>query len=255
MAEKNPSSEMPLTSHLNELKGRMIRAALFFLVATGVAIGFHRQILKFLLAPAEDLNEFTGGMPIFTELTEFWGAVVKIGVLSGLALSVPVFLYQLAMFVAPGLSKNERKWLYLLLPFSLLSFASGVAFGYYVLLPPAIGFLLNFGGDVATPLIRIGSYVNLITMLLFWMGLVFELPIVMFGLARIGIISPKQIGSKRRYAVVGAFIVGAMITPTFDPVNQSLVAGPIIVLYEVGYWLSRLAARQRGHSTTEPSGA
>ena len=250
MAVENPNSEMPFTSHLNELKKRMIRAALFFVVATGAAIGFHRQLLRFLLEPADDLDQL-----IFTDLTEFWGAVVKLGVLSGLALSTPVFLYQISMFIAPGLSKTERKWLYILLPFSLLSFAAGVAFGYYVLLPPAIGFLLNFGGDIATPLIRVGSYVNLITMLLFWMGLVFELPIVMFGLARIGVISPKQVGSKRRYAVVGAFIVGAMITPTFDPVNQSLVAGPIIVLYEVGYWLSRLAARQRGPSTSEASSA
>ncbi len=250
MAEKNPNSEMPFTSHLGELKRRMTRAALFFVGATGTAIGFHRPLLRFLIEPAEDLDQL-----IFTDLTEFWGAVVKLGVLTGLALSTPVFLYEIAMFIAPGLSKKERKWLYLLLPFSLLSFAAGVAFGYYILLPPAIGFLLNFGGDIATPLIRVGSYVNLITMLLFWMGVVFELPIVMFGLARIGIITPKQIGSKRRYAVIGAFIVGAMITPTFDPVNQSLVAGPIIVLYEVGYWLSRIAARQRRPSTTEASEA
>ena len=159
--------------------------------------------------------------------------------------SLPFFLLQMSLFVAPGLGRKERRWLYFLLPFAIASFFSGVAFGYFVLLPPAINFLLNFGGDVATPLIRIGSYVNLVTMLLFWMGLSFEPPIVMFFLAKVGIVTPRAFAGKRKYAVVGAFIAGAMITPTFDPVNQALVAGPIIVLYEVGYWLSRLAAHGR----------
>lgn len=236
---------MPFMSHIGELKRRMIWSAIFFVVATGVSLGFHRQILKFLLAPADDLNAFTGGLPIFTDLTEFWGAAVKISVLTGAMVTLPFFFLQMSLFVAPGLSSRERRWLYSLLPFAVFSFFAGVAFGYYILLPPAINFLLNFGGDVATPLIRIGSYVNLVTMLLFWMGLSFELPVVMFFIAKVGIVTPKQFGGKRKYAVVGAFIAGAMITPTFDPVNQALVAGPIIVLYEVGYWLSRLAARGR----------
>ncbi len=244
---------MPFMSHLGELKRRLIASALFFLVVTGVSLGFHRQILKFLLAPADDLNAFTGGLPIFTDLTEFWGAVVKISVLTGALMTLPFFLLQMSLFLAPGLSSRERRWLYFLLPFALLSFFSGVAFGYYVLLPPAINFLLNFGGDVATPLIRIGSYVNLVTLLLFWMGLSFELPVVMFFLAKVGIVTPKSFGSKRKYAVVGAFIAGAMITPTFDPLNQALVAGPIIVLYEVGYWLSRLAARGRAPKAADAS--
>ena len=236
---------LPITAHLGELKSRLIRAVLFLVVATGVALAFHRVILRFLLAPADNLNTFTGGVPIYTELTEFWGTAVKVSVLAGLAASAPFFIYQVVRFVAPGLKPSERKWLYLLVPFALASFASGVAFGYYVLIPPAIRFLLNFGGDVATPLIRIGSYVNLVTMLLFWMGASFELPIVLFFLTRIGVITPKWIAGKRRIAIVGAFIAGAVITPTFDPVNQCLVAGPIIVLYEVGYWLSRLGTGRR----------
>ena len=249
-----PRAEMPFMSHIGELKRRLIWSAIFFVVSTGISLGFHRQILKFLLAPADDLSAITGGLPIFTDLTEFWGAAVKISVLTGAMVTLPFFLLQMSLFVAPGLSSRERRWLYLLLPFAIASFFSGVAFGYYVLLPPAINFLLNFGGDVATPLIRIGSYVNLVTMLLFWMGLSFELPIVMFFLARVGIVTPKAFGGKRKYAVVGAFIAGAMITPTFDPVNQALVAGPIIVLYEVGYWLSRLAARGRSPEAVDASG-
>lgn len=237
--------EMPFKAHFSELRGRFIRSILFLVVTTGVALAFHRQILKFLLAPAEDLNAFTGGLPIFTELTEFWGAVLKISILTGLVAAVPFFLYQIVRFAAPGLTATERRWLYFLLPFSLISFAAGFSFGYYVLLPPAIKFLLNFGGDVATPLIRVGAYVNLVTLLLFWMGVSFELPIVMFFLARIGVATPRWYATKRKYAVVAAFVAGAAITPTFDPLNQALVAGPIIVLYEVGYWLARIGARRR----------
>jgi len=140
---------------------------------------------------------------------------------------------------------------WVLLPASVLSFAAGVAFGYYVLLPPAINFLLNFGGDIATPFIRIGSYVGLVTSLLFWLGAIFELPIVIFFLAKIGVVTPQWLAGKRKWVVVLAFVAGAMITPTFDPVNQSLVAGPIIVLYELGYWLARFGVRKKGKRDVE----
>ncbi|NQW17274.1 MAG: twin-arginine translocase subunit TatC [Chloroflexi bacterium] len=245
--------EMPFLSHINELKRRLMWSALFFIVTVGTSLAFHRNIIRFLVEPAEDLNAFTGGALIFTDLTEFWGAAVKISVLTGALVTMPFLTLQISLFLGPGLSSNERKWLYLLMPFALISFGAGVAFGYYVLIPPAINFLLNFAGDVATPLIRIGSYLNLVTMLLFWMGLSFELPVVMFFLAKIHVVTPQFFGSKRKYAVVGAFVVGAMITPTFDPFNQSLVAGPIIVLYEIGYWLARLGARRDKSESTEAS--
>ena len=237
--------QMPVLAHFGELKRRMVHSVLFLVLTTGAAFAFHRQIMRFLLEPAENLNTFTGGVPIFTELTEFWGSVMKISILAGLAGAAPFFVYQAVRFVAPGLRSNERRWLYFLMPFTIISFAAGVAFGYYVLIPPAIKFLTSFGGDVATPLIRIGAYVNLVTLLLFWMGASFELPIVMFFLSKIGILTPRWIASKRRWAIVAAFIVGAAITPTFDPVNQTIVAGPVIVLYEIGYWLSRFGARKR----------
>ena len=243
---------MSVLSHFGELKQRVIRSALVLLITTGVAFVFHRDIMRFLLEPAEDFNVFTGGVPIFTELTEFWGVVMKVSLLVGIATAGPFFLFQVVKFVSPGLRPNERRWLYFLMPFALISFVSGLAFAYYILIPPAIKFLTSFGGDVATPLIRIGAYVNLVTLLLFWMGLSFELPIVMFFLSKIGILTPSWIRSKRRWAIVVAFIAGAAITPTFDPVNQTIVAGPIIFLYEIGYWLSKLGARTRDRRPISP---
>ena len=147
------------------------------------------------------------------------------------------------MFVAPGLNSRERKYLYALMPATILAFLAGAAFGYFVMFPPMVRFLLEFGSDVAMPLISIGSYVNLMLTLLFWMGLIFEMPVVIFFLAKIGLVKPSFLSRNRRYALVLAFVLGAIITPTFDPINQSIVAAPIIVLYEASIWLAKLAAR------------
>ena len=110
-------------------------------------------------------------------------------------------------------------------------------------------FLLTFGSNVATPMIRIGNYINLMLSLLFWMGIVFELPIILFFLSRIGVVSPEFLARNRRWAIVIAFVLGAIITPTLDPINQAFVAGPIIVLYEVGVLLSKVGARMRGRNS------
>ena len=242
--------------HLGEVKSRLIRWVIVLIAMTALAFVFHERILEFLLAPAAALNPETDGKPIFTELTEFWGATAKVSVLTGFALSLPFLMWQLVMFVRPGLTPVERRYLYLLMLGGLGAFAAGVAFAYYVLLPPAINFLLSFGGDVATPLIRIGSYVNLLTTLLFWMGLIFELPIVIFFLTRIGVVTTSWLGRQRRWAVLLAFVLGAAITPTFDPFNQTLVALPVIVLFEAGYWLGKLGERWRSSGEeTSASGA
>ena len=238
----------PLRSHLVELRRRLTYAAISVLVTTAVAFVFHEQILILLMEPAQQFVDIPNGKPIYTELTEFISVAAKTSLLVGFFISLPFVLYQIVMFVAPGLNPKERKFLYILMPVSLLAFLAGAAFGYRVLFPPMVNFLLNFGSDVATPLISIRSYVNLMLTLLFWMGLIFEIPVVIFFMAKIGLVTPEALARNRRYAIVVAFILGAVITPTFDPINQALVAGPIIVLYEVSVWLAKLAARGRRRS-------
>ena len=250
----------PLVSHLLELRRRLTYAALSVLVTTAVAFVFHEQVLVLLMEPAQQFVNIPGGKPIYTELTEFISVAAKTSLLVGLFVSLPFVLYQIVMFVAPGLNPKERRYLYVLMPASLLAFVIGAAFGYRVLFPPMVNFLLDFGSDVATPLISIRSYVNLMLTLLFWMGVIFEIPVVTFFLAKIGFpqrrpdarektpVSPEALGRNRRYALVAAFILGAVITPTFDPINQALVALPIIVLYEVSVWLAKLAVRGRRKS-------
>ena len=241
---------LPVSQHLTELRRRVTWSAASVLVTTGIAFAFHRQILRLLMEPAKRFESIPNQQPIFTDMTEFIGVATKTSLLVGIFAALPFVLFQVVLFVAPGLKTRERVYLYALLPTSLLVFLLGSAFGYLVLFPPAINFLLTFGSDVATPYIRLSSYVNLILSLLFWMGILFQTPLVLFFLSRIGVVNYRWLAGKRRIAVVVAFILGALITPTFDPVNQALVAVPIIVLYEVGIWLARLGGRR-----TTPAGA
>lgn len=235
----------PFQDHITELRRRVMYSAIAILITTVIAFIFHEQVLTLLMQPAQGFTNIPSGKPIYTDLTEFISTAMKASLLVGLFAAMPFVLYQMVKFVAPGLSPSERRYLYGLLPAVVLAFILGAAFGYRVLFPPAIHFLLSFGSDIATPYIRIGSYVSLMISLLFWMGVVFETPVVLFFLSRIGVVSPEQLGRQRRYAIVVAFILGALITPTFDPVNQTLVALPIIVLYEVGIWLAKIGAKQR----------
>lgn len=242
----------PVSAHISELRKRLVRAAIFVVIATVLAFIFHEHLLRFLMGPASQFEEIPGGQPVFTDMTEMIGVIMKVSLFTGIALALPFVIYEIVQFAAPGLTRKERKYVYILLPAVLASFGMGVAFGYYVLLPPAISFLLNFGSDIAVPMIRIGSYLNLIVTLLFWLGIAFETPIVMMFLARIGVVTPRWLASKRRIALVGAFVAGALITPTFDPINQTFVAVPLFALYEIGIWLAKLGARARGR--TRPQG-
>ena len=232
--------QLPIAQHLLELRRRLVWSAMAVLITTGAAFAFHQQILELLMEPAQGFTDIPNQRPIYTDITEFLGVAMKASLLVGLFGALPFVLYQVVMFVAPGLTGKEKRYLYSLLPLSLLAFAAGAAFGYRIVFPPAVDFLLDFGSDIADPYIRIGTYVNLMLSLLFWMGVVFETPVVLFFLSKIGVVTPEFLARHRRYAVVIAFILGAMITPTFDPINQSLVALPIIALYEISIWLTKL---------------
>ena len=238
-----------LSVHLTELRRRLTWSAVVVFLATVLAFIFHQQILQILMAPAGNFTELPQNKPVYTELTEFIGIAMKASLFVGIFGSLPFLLWQMVMFSAPGLNPTEKRYLYSLMPITILVFLAGSAFGYFMLFPPAVKFLLTFGSNVATPMIRIGNYINLMLSLLFWMGIVFELPIILFFLSRIGIVSPEFLARNRRWAIVIAFVLGAIITPTLDPINQAFVAGPIIVLYEVGVLLSKVGARMRGRNS------
>ena len=240
-----------LSVHLDELRRRLTWSAIVVVIFTAIAFIFHQQILRLLMEPASGFPGVPNQKPVYTDLTEFIGIAMKASLLAGIFTSLPFLLWQLTMFVSPGLNSTEKKYLYILMPVSVIIFVLGAAFGYFVLFPPAVKFLITFGSDVATPMIRIGNYVSLMLSLLFWMGAIFELPIVLFFLSRIGVVKPSFLSRNRKWAIVLAFILGALITPTLDPINQTMVAIPVLALYEVGILLSKIGVKMRNRVSSD----
>jgi sec-independent protein translocase protein TatC len=241
---RKKEKDLTLRGHLDELRERLIKSVLAVLVATGISFAFARRIFDFLTSRAEDVDF------IYIEVTEMVGVYMKVCLYSGIALALPVIIYQLVMFVHPALTRSERGYLYLLMPAVVVFFFAGAAFTYYVFLPPALEFLIDFPltSGIAEPEIRIGNYVSVVTRMLLVMGLIFELPLVIYFLTKIGVVTPEWLAKWRRFAVVGAFVVSAIVTPTFDPVNQTIVAIPMILLYEIGILLSKLASRGKARA-------
>ena len=245
------SRELTLIEHLVELRKRVFISLVALIIGSMIAFLFWTDIVELLKRPAQQVNDGEGVLLIATQVTELLSTSVKVSLVGGFVLAMPVILYQVVRFVAPGLTTSERRYLFLFIPGALLAFCCGLVFAYYVLTPRALPFLLTFGGGVADPLIRISNLVDVMLRLLFWMGLAFETPVIMYLLAQLGIVSSAMFRRFRKYWVVIAFILGAVITPTFDPLNQTLVAAPLLALYEVGILLAWLAGRGRQRARNE----
>ncbi len=238
MAEEQ---KLSILGHLEDFRKRLMWIAIAVVAGTAVSFVFAEDIIEALKSVSDDVT-LQAIDPTETIVTYF-----KLAFTCGLAIATPVILFELVMFIRPALTVRERGYLYALLPAMLLAFAGGVAFAYFVLLPPAIDFLFNFGSDVADVEWRISKYITLITRLLFAIGLCFELPIAIFFLAKIGIVNAQKLRRFRRWAIVLAFIASAFITPTPDPINQSIVAVPLLALYEVGILLAWIAGRGKSN--------
>jgi sec-independent protein translocase protein TatC len=231
-------NKLTILGHLNELKNRLLKSVIAVVITTIVAFVFSDQIFHFLTSPIK------GNSLVYIDMTEMLGVYMKVGLAAGIFMAMPYLIYQAIMFISPALTHREKIYIYMLIPWIALMFVGGVAFSYFVLLPPAIHFLFSFGSNIANPQIRIGSYITVVTRVMLATGGIFELPVASTFLARLGIITYGWLASKRKFAIVIAFILGAIITPTFDPVNQTLVAAPLIVLYEMSIWLAKLAQKK-----------
>lgn len=228
-------SKLTILEHLDELRRRLIYCVIALVVALIPCMVLANWIFQVLLVPAP--SDFR---PVYTEMTEMLFTYFKVALLGGASLAMPVFIYQAIRFVAPGLMPGEKRYLLLLMPAAIVFFAMGLAFSYFILLPFAVKYLLTFSG-IADPMIKIGNYISFVTSLLFWVGAAFETPLVMYFLAKVGVVNHKKLAQFRKYAVLLAFVVAAVITPTPDPMTQSLVAIPLYLLFEVGVLLTRLA--------------
>ena len=161
--------------------------------------------------------------------------------MSGATLAMPVIVYQFFRFIAPGLTKQERRYLWVITPGATISFLIGAAFAYFIMLPAAVTFLQGFLNSVATPTWTLGDYLSMVTRLIFWVGMSFEMPLIIFFLAKLNIVSADTLARNRKFAIVIVAIIAAIITPTIDPVNMGAVMLPLLVLYEIAIFLARLA--------------
>jgi len=232
------ASRTSLFGHLIELRKRLFRSAIAIGITAVLAFIFYERIFGLLLYPAGDLNL------IFVEMTEMIGTVLLVSLVSGIVVAIPYLTYEFVMFVSPALMPGEKRYFYLVLPWMVIMFAAGVVFSYFMLIPAAISFLLGFGGDIATPQIKVSNYVSVVARLLLVSGFVFEMPVVVAFLARIGIVSAGWLAGKRKIVIVGAFVVAAILTPP-DVFTQIVLAVPLIVLYELSILLARVLGKKR----------
>jgi sec-independent protein translocase protein TatC len=188
------------------------------------------------------------GSPVFVAPTEMLSATIHLSLMGGLVASLPVIAVGFWRLLIPLLPSGGRRLALFFFPAVLLSYLAGAAFAYYALLPAGLGFLLQFGTNIAAPMIRISEYMSLVTAMVVWLGILFELPLVMFLLAKLRLVPHTRFRKYRKFVPVTAFILAAIITPTFDVVNQVLVAVPLIVLFEIGLflaWVGRPVERKR----------
>ncbi len=228
------AGQMTLLGHLEELRNRLIKSAIAVFIGTLVAIAFTNQILELLITPYGNKLQVLGP-------TEGVAIYFRVALMTGLILAMPVLVYQLLMFILPGLDQSEKRYIFLGVPAASLLFLIGVAFAWFVMLPAAIGFLSTWQTDVFVPGWQSQKYIPFITSLIFWIGLSFETPLIIFIMAKLKLVTPQFLLKQWRFAILIIAILAAMITPTVDPFNMALVMLPLIVLYGLSILLSYLA--------------
>ena len=239
---------MSFFEHLEELRKRIFRSLLILLVAFLGCWNYHRELYLFLARPLTKFMK-SGSQLAFTSLTEPFMMYIKLSFLASLFAASPFLFYQLWRFISPVLKPREKRWALPFILFGTLFFLAGGFFGYSVVFPLACRFFLQIGGDF-TPVLTVSQYLSLATKVLLGIALTFELPVLIFFLARFGLVTPKFLLRSFRYFVVIAFVVAALITPTPDMVTQSLVAVPLILLYLLGILIAWAAGKR---PTDKPS--
>lgn len=225
-----------LLEHLNALRKHLFRAIAALLITTGISFAFATKILDFLAEPIGGIESLQA-----IEVTESIGAFMRVSLLSGFALALPYILFEVFTFVNPGLKRRERIFILMSLPFSAVLFIAGLAFAFYIMLPTALPFLLNFMDITTIP--RPSNYIRFVTNLMFWIGVSFQFPLVIYALASLGVVRSETLVRGWRIAIIGIAVLAAVVTPTVDPVNMGLVMLPMSLLYFFSIFLAKIAQR------------
>lgn len=228
-----------ILGHLNALRKHLFRGSIVFLIATGFSFVYAERILEILTLPLGGIQQLEA-----VDITEPIGTFMRVSLLAGFAISLPYIVLEVWLFLAPGLRRRSRIYGFVTLPLVTLFFIAGIAFTYFVMLGPAIGILVDFLG-IPTQ-VRPASYVPFVTNLMFWIGVAFQFPILIYILAAVGLVRAQNLLKHTRLAISILAIFAAMITPTVDPINMMIVWGPLVVLYFLGLGLALFAEKARG---------
>lgn len=242
-----PDTRMPFLGHLGELRGRMVKCAVAIGAGMVVAFYFSERVIAWLARP------LSAPLVFIAPAEAFW-ANLKVAFLGGVLLGLPVVLYQVWRFIEPGLYPRERRYGGVFVVAASLLFVAGLAFCGGVVFPFAIRFLVSYKTQGMAPMLAVGTYVDFAVKFFLAFGLIFELPPVITLLARLGLVTPDRLAANRKYAVLGAFVAAAVLTPTPDVFNQCLMAIPLMLLYELGILSARFFGRRAPAPAPAPPG-
>lgn len=228
------AGQMTLLGHLEELRDRLVKAGVAVLIGTIISAIFTPQILKLLIDPYGQPLQVLGP-------TEGVSIFFRVALTAGMILAMPVLIYQFLMFILPGLEDREKKYIFWGVPSATLLFLIGVSFAWFIMLPAAVGFLKQWQTDIFVQEWQSQKYIPFVTSILFWIGVSFETPLIIFIMSKIGLVTPQFLIKQWRFAFLIISIAAAMITPTIDPFNMALVMLPLIILYGISILLSYLA--------------
>lgn len=240
--EDGEEGSMSFTEHLQELRQRLTRCFIALVVGFLACYGFSKDLFDILMRPLVTVFP-PGSHLIFTALPEAFFTYIKVALVAGFFLTSPYIFYQLWLFISPGLYKEERKYLIPIGFFSALFFVVGASFGYFVVFPFAFKFFMGFTTEFIKPFPKLNEYLGFSLKLLFAFGVIFELPLVIFFLARLGLVTSTMLRKVRKFAFLGCFVISAVLTPP-DVVSQLLMAGPLMLLYEISIYVAQLFGRR-----------
>ncbi len=229
--------ELTILEHLQELRRRLIVSAAALVIGFVASLVLTKKFLEWITAPATNAGQDVS--IVFTDVLGYWSAYFRVALLGAVAVAMPILVYEALAFVGPALTRKEKRWVFPIVLGASVMFVIGCIFAYYFELPPALRFLLK-SGDNIRPMINISGYVDFVTRLMLVTGLVFELPLFVMGLAKLHVVTSRKLLGWWRYAIVLAFIISAIVTPSIDPITQTVVACPMIVLYFMGIILARM---------------
>ncbi len=249
MAFKDLSVEdkQTIIQHLDELRKSLIISVIAIIVASVFAFAFNEQILAFIIQPLSVLNESL----IVTGVTEAFFVKLKLAFLAGFIIAFPVIFWAIWRFFKPALYENERKYIYILFPVSIGLFVSGILFAYFGILRMVLKFFIYIAGANLETMFKVDQYVSFVIAFTLPFGLVFELPVIVYFLTRIGIIKHEMLSKNRKYALLIIVILAAALTPGPDPISQIMMAGPVYLLFEISILVSKMADRRKTKDVVE----